>query len=486
MRLSPIIRALRFRHRSTFELEAISRTEWPFLLLDTDREGLTLPLGMRCRGLLPPLIEARIEHNLERNGRRHSRLLADYAEIAAALRSRSLEFAMLKGLSKSRYYAADLRYRPQYDIDIYLPENALILARHAMEELGYEALPESHSRDADHLPRMIRKTGWKWSGDYYDPEMPTAVELHFAFWNEREECFSVGDLSRFWTRRVVREVAGLQLPALSCVDTLSYSSLHLIRHLLRGDLQIYHVYEMAHFLDRSASDNAFWSEWSGSGLESCCVVEAIAFRLAAEWFHCSLHSAPHIALEQLPDTVQRWFNLFGASPDRMAGQPHKDELLLHLCLIPERGDRRKVVIRRLFPVHHGRVVLDSHVPQATRLSLAQRLRGLAFEARFLLRRMVHHAFALVSILWSGFRWWRDDVMSTSRSTASIASQIFLRNVSIRKRRLHSHRPAAERRTILGGSLIKARMARVSNSTSGQSTSRPLRPSSTISGIPPDR
>ena len=65
----------------------------------------------------------------------------------------------------------------------------------------------------DHLPRMIRKTGWKWREDYFDPEMPTAVELHFSFWNERVECFSAGDLTPFWARRVVREVAGLQLPA---------------------------------------------------------------------------------------------------------------------------------------------------------------------------------------------------------------------------------------------------------------------------------
>ena len=41
---------------------------------------------------------------------------------------------------------------------------------------------------------LIRKTGWKWREDYFDPEMPTAVELHFAFWNERAECSNDGFL----------------------------------------------------------------------------------------------------------------------------------------------------------------------------------------------------------------------------------------------------------------------------------------------------
>lgn len=158
MRLLPVLQALRFNHRSTTALKAIPRSEWPNLLRMTDREGLTLPLGIRCAGLLPPLVEARIQHNLDNNARRHSRLVGAYAGIAGALQSQALPFAVLKGLSKSQYYAADLRHRPQYDIDLYVPAEALSSARCAIEALGYEALPDGHSRDADHLPRMIRRT----------------------------------------------------------------------------------------------------------------------------------------------------------------------------------------------------------------------------------------------------------------------------------------------------------------------------------------
>jgi hypothetical protein len=390
MKLLPVVKALRFNNQVTSELTAISRSGWPSLLRETDREGLTLPLGVRCKALLPPMIQARVEHNLACNAQRHTRLLAAYAEIDGALSAKNLEFAMLKGLSKSRYYAADLRYRPQYDIDIYLPEASLLPARDAMQMLGYEALPEAFSSDADHLPRMIRKTGWRWREDYYDPEMPTAVELHFQFWNAQEERFGPGDLTR--------EVAGLQLPALSEVDALSYSTLHLLRHLLRGALQLHHVYEMAHFLHTSAGDDAFWNEWRASGLASCRIAEAIAFRLAAEWFDCSLHPAARHAVERLPNPIQRWFDLFAAG-----GNAGKNELLLHLCLVANSRDRREIVLRRLFPVHRGRVSLEAHVP-AAKSSALNRLRSSAYEAAFILKRVAHHALTLGSTLWSGLRW----------------------------------------------------------------------------------
>jgi hypothetical protein len=404
MRLFPVLKALRFNNRSTSELQAIPRGEWPALLRATDHHGLTLPLGIRCRELLPPLIEARIQHNLTSNAERHSRLVTAHAEIAALLHSRALPFVILKGLTKSQYYASDLRFRPQYDIDIYLPERALTVASHVVETLGYEALPEGHGRKADHLPRMIRKTGWKWREDYYDPEMPTALELHFQFWNEASEGFGVGDLTPFWTRRVVRDVGGMQLPALNRADALSYSTLHLVRHLFQGALQLHHVYEMAHFLDASAFDDAFWREWSCSGLPGCRVIEGIAFRLAMEWFHCTIHPAARNAVDQLPSHVNRWFDLFGMSPALIAGPANKNELFLHLSLISRKEDRRRIAIGRLFPEHNGSVVLDAHV-RRDRLNLRQRLRGRAYEFGFKLKRTGYHTLTLLSILRSSLRWW---------------------------------------------------------------------------------
>ena len=405
MNLLPILQALRFNNRDTAALEAIPRSAWPELLRATDREGLTLPLGLRCRGLLPAMVEARIAHSLASNAERHSRLTASYAELACVLQARGVEFVTLKGLSKTRYYSDDLRYRPQYDIDIYCPEPCLDGAREAIEGLGYETMREALYSETDHLPRMIRKTGWKWREDYFDPDMPTAVEVHFQFWNARLEGFSAGDLGTFWNRRIVRAVADLQLPSLREVDALSYSALHLLRHLLHGSLQFQHIYEMAHFLHRSAADDAFWGEWEEFGVASCRILEAIVFRMAAEWFHCSLHPAAGRAVGQLPNPVQRWFRLFATSPAITAGHPAKNELLLHLCLVPDARDRRRIVMRRLFPARCRRAVLYANVPRAG-MSAVMRLRGVFYEVVFMLKRLAWHVRSLASVLWSGFRWWR--------------------------------------------------------------------------------
>ena len=409
MKLLPILKALRFNNRSTSELRAISRADWPRLLDETDREGLTLSLGIRCRGLLPPMIQVRIDHNLDSNAQRHARLLTAYAEIADALQSRNLEFAVLKGLSKARFYAADLRFRPQYDIDLYVPAQSLDDARKAMEKLGYEALPEGPGRISDHLPRMIRKTGWRWRQDYFDPEMPTAVELHFQFWNERDERFGAGDLAPFWTRRVIREVAGLQLPALNETDALSYSALHMMRHFFHGALQWHHVYEMAHFLDTSAANGPFWSEWSETGLKSCRVLEGIAFRLAVEWFHCSLHPAARRTIDELPEPVQRWFQLFASGPS--CRNELRNDLLLHLSLVQSSRDRRELILRRLFPVRQGRITLDAHVPQH-QMTFVMCLRDFLYKSQFVIKRFVSHARTMASTVWGSLRWTADEKWRT--------------------------------------------------------------------------
>jgi len=404
MNLLPVLQALRFNDRSTAALAAIPRYAWPPLLHAADTEGLTLPLGLRCRGSLPAMVEARIAHNLENNAARHERLSACYAEVAAALQARGIPFVLLKGLSKTRYYVDDLRYRPQYDIDIYCPETFLASARETIDGLGYEAVRVTPHSGSDHLPRMIRKTGWKWREDYFDPDMPVAIELHFQFWNEASEGFSAGDLNPFWNRRVVRDVAALQLPAMGEVDALTYSALHLVRHLLHGALQFQHIYEMAHFLESSAADHRFWSEWEESGLVSCRVVEGIAFRLAAEWFHCSLHPAASRAVATLPNPVQIWFQLFGTSPTLTAAHPGKNELLLHLCLVPGSRDRRRIAMRRLFPIRRGRVVRDAGASRAG--GARMKLQGVFYEAAFMLRRAAFHTRSLAAMAWSGFRWWR--------------------------------------------------------------------------------
>jgi hypothetical protein len=348
-------------------------------------------------------VRSRIDRNLAGNSARYQRLIAAQSQITAALSSRSIDYVVMKGLSQWPYYADDTRHRHQYDIDIYVPPGSISAATDAARSLGYARVAELDP-GADHLPIMIRKTGWTWRNDYYDPQMPPSLELHFRFWNPEGIRFDAGDVAQFWRRRVARNISGLIFPALDPVDGLSYSALHLIRHLLGGDLRWKHVYEIAHFLERSAGDDAFWSRWNETGLHSCRIIEGIAFRLATEWFHCKPHPAAQDAISQLPSSVRRWFALFASSAPAI-DSTDKNELWLHFCLAKDGKDRLEIALRRLFPTGRARVVKDAHVPSANAVTELH-LRRIAYEASFLTKRAFHHLQTLAPTLRGAYLWWR--------------------------------------------------------------------------------
>jgi hypothetical protein len=278
-----------------------------------------------------------------------------------------------------------------------------------LEALGYQRVYPRDVSPVDHLPVMIRRTGWIWRGDYYDPQQPPSVEVHFRVWDTATEGFGPEGLESFWRRRWVREIQGISIPTLRPVDGLIYACMHLVRHLLRGDLQIRHVYEMAHFLDRSSGDDSFWAEWSRRpGTPS--VIESVAFRLAVEWFSCNLHSVARRATDQMPPSMDRWFRLFSFAPAIACTRPNKDEIWLHLCLVEDPAVRRRILVRRLFPARRQRVVLDAHVPDAEAGPVLKIRRGL-YEAGFLIGRMRHHFSTLGPLVRSGIRW-RRAIVST--------------------------------------------------------------------------
>lgn len=398
------INALRFHGGSVAGLQAFAAADWPALFRHTDEHAVTLALGTRCGDLLPSEARERIDRNLADNALRHERLIASCREIAAAFEACGVEFVLLKGISRWPDYCADLRFRPSYDIDLYCPEHFLSAALRALQSLGYEGLAVETDEASDHLPRMVRKTGWVWRENYFDPEMPLAVELHHRFWDEKTERFAAGDVDAFFRRRTYREIAGLCLPVLAPLDALAYTALHLVRHLLRGALKLHHVYEVACFLESSARDEAFWLDWQRAGDTGRRTGEAISFRLAAEWFGCVMNPIAAQAVEHLSAHVKTWFEVFGRSHVLITGAGSKNELWLHLCLVDSREDQWHVARRKLFPVRHGGLVLNPYVA-ANAMTVRLRAANYLFGLRFLATRLAYHAAALVRMLVDGAIWW---------------------------------------------------------------------------------
>jgi len=384
-----VLQALQFSSPDPAGLAVLSDEEWKKALTFSDRAQLTLPLGLTSRKHLPEWVQRRIDKNLADNAVRWLRTKIAFQEIASAFKAAGLEFAALKGFSHCPHFVDHPRHRWQSDFDVLLRQDNVLRARDVALSLGYEPASGFERHPIDHLPVMIRRTGWQWRGDYFDVDMPLSLELHFRLWDLQTECFGPEGLEQFWTRRQKRELDGLQFTALHPVDALANSALHLLRHLLRGDPRPSHVYELASFLHHNSEDASLWNAWVEWHPESLRRLEAISFALAQRWFDCRMPMAASQQIERLPQEVARWLAMYSGSPLARIFHPNKDELWLHWSLLDSRGDRLSVLRRRLLP--------QQLPPRVDPAPARQYLTYLVSRGRY-------HLGALPSVAWSALRW----------------------------------------------------------------------------------
>ena len=347
--------------------------------------------------LLPVPVYQRLHRDLDRNRARFARLRLCYREIAAALDRARVPFVVLKGLTLQPAFCLNLATRVQYDIDLATAPRDALRARDALAGLGYQPLTELEDFPTDHLPAMIRKTGWQWRGDYFDPEIPISIDLHFRFWDQSTERLPAPGTEDFWDRRTRMHLDGAEIPCLDPVDALGYVSLHVLRHLLRGSLKPIHVYELAFFLDRRRADTAFWERWRTLHPEPLRALQAVSFLLAASWFGPRLAPLVSDQIHSLPGPVLAWFERHAAAPAEALFHPNKSELWLHLSLLGTALDRLSVLRRRLLPLRFPGPVDAVYLPESV-LTWRIRLRRRAKYFAFLAGRIAHHLRALPSLV----------------------------------------------------------------------------------------
>ena len=398
-----VLAALQFRPVPADKIRLLDDGDWRAALGFADNARLTLLFGERCRPHLPAAVAERIYGNLRANRLRVKRLSADYFRIADHLASAGLEHVMLKGFVQAPRFVAHAWLRPQYDIDLLLRPGDVQGAQVLIEELGYEPAFAPPRHPADHLPPLVRKTGWQWRGDFFDPEMPTSVELHFRLWDEQTERFGMEGLDQVWDRRGTRNWEGRSIPVLHPADQLGYACLHLLRHLLRGDVTAFHVCEVAYFLEASLTDDDFWTSWHALHSRSLRRLESVAFALAARWFGCRLPPPVKVEMEGWPSELHCWFADYAAKPIEALFRPNKDELWLHLSLLRNWSDRLRVLRRRLLPTSGPRPTDTLYIPRSEQTS-AVRFRKTVRYTGFLLSRLRFHLRTLASTAWGAWRW----------------------------------------------------------------------------------
>src|SRR5262249_45731464 len=129
---------------------------------------------------LPRFVRERVERCAADNRERTRRLIQICNEAQRVIET---PFLVLKGFANWERFTPDPFSRVQYDLDLFCPDGGA-LAEAALMKIGFEPAPGAEKFPTDHLPRLVRKTGWQWHGDFYDPEIPVSIELHFRLWDE--------------------------------------------------------------------------------------------------------------------------------------------------------------------------------------------------------------------------------------------------------------------------------------------------------------
>ena len=399
-----VLAALHLREPRREALSRLNDRQWRAALDFCDRSRLTLAVREAAREAMPQWVRDRTDQDASKNRERLAGVAQTYRELAACLGEAGVDFVALKGITHSALFGLSAELRAQYDIDLFAPGERSYAARDALLTLGYESVEAMESFPTDHLPVLVRKTGWEWRGDYFDIEIPLSIDLHFQFWNERVERIAAPKTEEFWSRRTKRLIAGVDLGVLRPVDALGYASLHLLRHLLRGSVSPYHVYEVGLVLDSSSIDNDFWNEWRDMHTEELRGLEAVVFRLAAEWFGCRLSAAAEEQIAQLSPSTQMWFEKIATSPARSPFHANKDELWLHCSLVSSRRDAWSVARRRLLPGNLPPWGAALYVPKE-QISWRKRARNALQYAAYSAGRARHHLAAVPQVAASGTRWW---------------------------------------------------------------------------------
>jgi hypothetical protein len=331
-------------------LNKLSDEQWRSLLGFGNLSQLTLPIAQLPATGFPQWVIERLAANIADNALRFERIKSTYREAACALDEADVEHLVIKGFSQSPEYVPDPRLRPQSDIDLMCAPKSILAARDALYDLGYksESLP-GKIQLGDHLPTLVRLGDWQWKGNYYDPEMPLGIDLHFCLWNDGTSKIHIPEVEMFWERRTTRQVGDLTFSCMARVDHLAHLALHILRNLLSFNWIVHHVRELAFFLHAHADDESFWQEWQAAYSPQMRSCQAIAFHHARSWFDCRLHPLASGEIDKLPKNQRSWLEYFTGSALESMFQHNKDSLWLHLNFVNSLKEKSKIVRLALIP-----------------------------------------------------------------------------------------------------------------------------------------
>jgi len=382
-----VLETLQFSGRSVAAVPSLNVDDWKRLLAFCDAAQLTFTFSYLFGSELPDWVRDRIDGNCCDASARQSRLDLALKQIAHRFKQSEIDFVLLKGCAHERAFGPDLSLRATTDVDLWCKPEQVGRAHHELVRLGYRSIGKDNGR---HLAPMIREKEWHWSGNFYAPDLPLPVDLHYRLWNAEMECMEGPPEAAFWDRRSDFDFEGERISVLALPDAVAFSTLHLLMHILHGDLRLQRAWEIAYFLHRRFSDNSFWQEWKRLHSSELRKLEVLIFLLVEKWFGCKLPKIVQSEAEALPSNVKLWVERYGFSPVEALFSSNKAELWLNLCLISSLRGKMQVFLRRMLPIHGSK-------------SLSA---GVSGAPRGILSRASHHVRAFGPTLAEGVEWWR--------------------------------------------------------------------------------
>ena len=411
-----LIHALRFNESNVRFLKELDSDEWQHLLNLCDRMQITLLMGCLARAQLPASISSRIGKNYRDNATRFDRLQTALTQIGSSLDDRLIDFTILKGFTHASSFVGDPLLRSQGDIDLWCQGTSVFEAQSALIDLGYRSIGRSKGR---HLDPMVREQSWQWRGDYYDPELPIPVDLHYKLWDEEMEHIAGPAEAEMWDRRSAFTLPnGRVAYQLGLQDSLAFAALHFMMHLLHGDMRLQRAWEIAYFL-QSRHDDRFWRKWKDVYSDDVRQLQVVTFAMVHEWFGGMLPNRIEEERERLPADLNLWIEHYVWSPVESLFKTNKDELWLNLALLRSKKVKSQVFVRRLLPLHAinlGPVNLE-----------AAALNRDVIAARFGLqwKRTLHHTWVIPHTCFGAIRWWwRRQELGSQFVLFALASGIF--------------------------------------------------------------
>ncbi|MFN8006568.1 MAG: nucleotidyltransferase family protein [Terriglobia bacterium] len=385
---------------------SISEIQWEKALHEMDSGGMVFHFlsKMTVRGdlkLLPPRIQERLFRNLRDQSQRQTVICKEFLELNRLLKQEGVRYLCLKGLTSYPEFIEDPLYRVQYDFDFFVYEDDLRKAGTQFRALGFEPLASKPNAHTHHLPTMIKRNGWEWRGNHYDPGIPCSVELHFRIWDGEFESISASQSPDRWQTPTSSEIHGVPVPVLGKSEAFLFAIQHAMRHLLGNDLRLSHLYELAFFLNRNAERSAFWKELLGrvKDFPEGSRNMAIILQLARHCFqpHCSPHLEELFA-GHLTQTSKLWIQRFGRREALSSFRKSKSGLLLQMDCQGKSISGWSIAWKRLFPHRLPLISFGTQVPENEKTPW-QKYRERLSLLRHLWIRSLFHLGSLLNFLW---------------------------------------------------------------------------------------